>query len=58
MSDCASGSPAGRHEACGECGELTRIIAAPVTGYMFGKGVYFADVSTRVLRTCFGGDVD
>lgn len=24
-------------------------VAAPVTGYMFGKGVYFADVRPRVF---------
>ena len=31
-------------------GWLTRLHAAPVTGYMFGKGVYFADVSTDIYE--------
>jgi len=25
---------------------------APVTGYMFGKGVYFADVSSKAANYC------
>lgn len=27
---------------------------APVTGYMFGKGVYFADMSSKSANYCFG----
>ena len=33
---------------------------APVTGYMFGKGVYFADMVTKSANYCFasrGNDV-
>ena len=26
---------------------------APVTGYMFGKGVYFADVSSKSANYCY-----
>ena len=26
---------------------------APVTGYMFGKGVYFADMSSKAANYCF-----
>ncbi len=26
---------------------------APVTGYMFGKGVYFADMSSKSANYCF-----
>lgn len=26
---------------------------APVTGYMFGKGVYFADMVTKSANYCF-----
>ena len=26
---------------------------APVTGYMFGKGVYFADCSSKCANYCF-----
>ena len=51
-------SNVGLREAFGECGELTWMLAAPVTAYMFGKGVYFADVSTCVSEAFFGGDVD
>ena len=29
---------------------LTLMSPAPVTGYMFGKGVYFADVSSAVFH--------
>lgn len=27
---------------------------APVTGYMFGKGIYFADMSSKSANYCFG----
>ena len=40
------------------CGKLTRMLAAPVTGRMFGKGVHFSDVSTRVLKAFLRGDAD
>uniref|UniRef100_A0A8C3B0C5 Poly [ADP-ribose] polymerase n=1 Tax=Cyclopterus lumpus TaxID=8103 RepID=A0A8C3B0C5_CYCLU len=28
---------------------------APVTGYMFGKGIYFADMSSKSANYCFAG---
>lgn len=29
---------------------------APVTGYMFGKGIYFADMSSKSANYCFASD--
>jgi len=31
---------------------------APVTGYMFGKGVYFADMVTKSANYCFTNHVN
>ena len=31
---------------------------APVTGYMFGKGVYFADMVSKSANYCYASHVD
>lgn len=32
------------------------VVAAPPTGYMFGKGIYLADMSSKSASYCYPGD--